>query len=71
MRNLLHRRPLLVLPWKIVVKPRFVIRRRNVDLVRLLEDLPDGRIRVEITDQFDRMYWVRLTRRQAWMVERW
>lgn len=61
---MLHRRPLLVTPFSIWVKPRFRIRYRHIRF--FLEHGKDeqGRAIVEIIDEADRAVWLRLKPRQ-------
>lgn len=60
----MKRRPLLALPWTIWLKPGVTIHKRAVLFVKEHGIDAQGRIRVQIVDDFDREYWLRLTRWQ-------
>ena len=60
---MLKRRPLLVTPWTIWIKPKMRINYRDVHFWIENGTVERGRIRVMITDEMDRAYWVRLNPR--------
>ena len=66
--TVLKRRPLLVTPWSIWIKPRLRGSFRNVRLWTERGMDNAGRICVMIVDNFDRAYWVRLNPRQYKLV---
>lgn len=61
---MLKKRPFLVTPFSLWVKPRLKIPYRNIRF--FLEHGTDeqGRIRLQVVDELDREYWTRLTRLQ-------
>ncbi len=58
------RRPLLVTPFSIWLKPRLKIRYRDILFYIEHETDEQGRIRLQLVDEMDRAYWVRLTPKQ-------
>lgn len=57
---MLHRRPMLVTPWSIWVKPRFRIRYRHIRFFLEHGLDAEGRAIIEIIDEADRAVWLRL-----------
>lgn len=68
--RLFNRRPFLITPWSIWIKPRLKIPFIAVWAALYRGEDEQGRIRVELIDDFDRVYWLRLTPRQFDFVQR-
>ena len=67
---MIRRRPMLVTPWSIWIKPR--LRVKYID-IRFWKDLgmdENGKQKVQLVDELDREYFVRLSPRQYRML-RW
>ena len=58
---MIKRRPLLLTPWTIWVKPRLKIRYHDIRFHLEHGTDDQGRIRVQIVDESDREYWLRMT----------
>ena len=58
------RRPFLVTPFSIWLKPRLKIRYRDILFYIEHEIDEQGRIHLQLVDEMDRAYWVRLTPKQ-------
>lgn len=56
----LSRRPLLVTPWSIWIKPGLQLKYRDIWHINELEKV-EGKTRLHILDEMDREYWVRVT----------
>lgn len=64
MINILKRRPFLITPWAIWIKPRLKLRYSFINHW-VFEGLDEqGRARVLIVDEAYRYYWVRMTDKQ-------
>lgn len=61
---MLKKRPFMVTPWAIWIKPRLKLRYRYIKFYREHGTDEAGRIRLQIVDELDREYWVRLKPRQ-------
>ena len=70
-KNIFRRRPFLVTRWRLWLSPQVSIRRHQVRFIKAVESLPDGRCRVQIVDEQDREYWVRLTDKQLRRISGW
>jgi len=57
---MLKRRPLLVTPFSIWIKPRLKIRYIDVRFFKEHGADETGRIRIQLVDDIDREYWIRL-----------
>jgi hypothetical protein len=58
---MIKRRPLAVTPWFIWIKPRLKVRYIDIRFHREHGKDDQGKIRVQIVDDFDREYWIRLS----------
>lgn len=56
----MNRRPFLVTPWAIWIKPRLKIRYRNIRFYKEHGTDEAGRAILQVVDELDREYWVRL-----------
>lgn len=59
--RMLRRRPFLVTPWSIWIKPRLRIKYWNISFVRGYGKDERGRTILKIVDEMDREYWTRLS----------
>lgn len=57
--SFLSRRPFLVTPWSIWIKPGLKLKYRDIWHVNELEKV-GGKTRLHIIDEMDREYWIRL-----------
>lgn len=64
---MIKRRPMMLTPFAIWIKPRLKIRYRYIKFYLEHGTDEQGRIRIQIVDEIDRDYWVRLNRRQYWL----
>lgn len=64
---MLKKRPFMVTPWAIWIKPRLKVKYIDIRFYKEHGTDEQGRQRLQIVDELDREYWTRLTRLQYFL----